>query len=350
MWLVSPDSVPDRPVSLGLFGCGARTGAILQQAAPYKLVTVDACYDVNPGAAEAMRNAYGGAVVPDVEALMNHPGVEAFLVSLYPGAHAEALLKLLEAGKPIYIEKPVATNLIDAHRVLEACREVDFPIHVGIMHRYVEVFRRVKQMVHGGRIGRMISVHSNWVSRMHDPSFYPKGLQNWRFQPETGGELIQHYCHQFDWFRQLGGELDTVTAQINKVVRPEGPIEDTVNVILQYVDGALASGHYSLHNPRNTIMGWVEGTEGAVEFEWGEPSRIAIYEYQQKPHHEPVEVKEMPAGFDEATRDGMVDFVKAVRGKIDVRVTIDDAIKSVQVGLLARRSHDEGRRVAMSEG
>ncbi|MFW5798050.1 MAG: Gfo/Idh/MocA family protein [Planctomycetota bacterium] len=338
-----------RPLRLGLYGCGARTRTLLNNVKGVIDFEVAAAYDLIDTSAREVADNYGGRVVETPEALMSADDVDAFMVSLYPGAHGDVLVKLLPVGKPIYIEKPIATTPEQAERVRRARAEhPDTLVHVGIMHRYVEVFRRVKQLTHAGRVGELVSVHANWVARMGDPEHFPGGINNWHFHPETGGELIQHQCHQFDWFRQLGGDIVAVTATTNQPHRKGLPVEDTINVSLEFASGVLASGHYSQNNPRNTIMGWIEGTGGSIEWEWGEPSRIDIYEYHPgQMHTDPVEHKEMDPGFDEAGRRGIVDFVKAVRGEIEPRVTIDDALRSVEIGFAVRESARTGRRVTL---
>ena len=105
----------EHAIKLGLWGCGGRTRQILEATLPLGLARVSCCYDIDPARSRALAAWSEGRVVDSADALLADPGTDAFLISLYPGLHAQAILQALPAGKPIYVEKPVATNWADYH-------------------------------------------------------------------------------------------------------------------------------------------------------------------------------------------------------------------------------------------
>ncbi len=113
-------------VKLGLYGCGNRTRALLDSLFMDEQYEVVAAYDMIKETAESTCAKYGGLACKNTEQLIGHPSVEAFLISLAPFAHPAAFHKTLEAGKPIFIEKPIAMTAIEAYRMMVAAEQRKF--------------------------------------------------------------------------------------------------------------------------------------------------------------------------------------------------------------------------------
>jgi len=95
-------------IHLGVYGCGNRTKALLASLRLDKFYSVAALYDIRREAALSLQQEYGGVICHTPEELISTPGIDAFIISLSPFAHADALRKTFKAEKPIFIEKPVS--------------------------------------------------------------------------------------------------------------------------------------------------------------------------------------------------------------------------------------------------
>lgn len=179
---------------IGTGGMGARHALNLHRAAGGARVA--AVYDLDQDRAQQVAGMYGQALVfDDPERLINDPHVDAVVIASPDDTHASLTLACLQAGKPVLSEKPLATTIADAVRVLEA--EVALGqrlISVGYMRRFDPQHAAVKSAVADGALGRPLlfkGVHRNAAA--------PHGI--------TGETiLINSAGHDFDSTRWLLGE------------------------------------------------------------------------------------------------------------------------------------------------
>ena len=103
--------------TIGVIGCGNISDAYFRGAARSALIRVKAVADIKPEAAQAKAEAYGLRAVT-VDELLADPGIEIVVNLTIPQAHAPVSLQVLNAGKHVYLEKPLATDFADAQALL----------------------------------------------------------------------------------------------------------------------------------------------------------------------------------------------------------------------------------------
>lgn len=318
---------------IGLYGCGNRTRELVRQALADDIAEVMLCHDINPDRASERAAEYAAEACP-LDKLLASSKVDMFLISLYPAAHPDALLAALKSGKPVYIEKPVAVTLDDVRKLLPVIGKGY--VHVGLLYQYVAVFRQLTELVEGGKIGKLMGITFNWLCTGLDPNSADK--TNWRFHPETGGELTQHYCHCFEWFRRLGGDFSTVIASSLQSEGNHTCVEDVWDLIIRQKSGKQIVFHSSAFNPSHTVSGWLEGTNGSLEWEWNDPSRIAYYPFVRR--RGPCEI--IPVA--EKAPDALKTFIERFRKGEPPEIPLEDGLWSVLPSIYARESAKLGRR------
>src|SRR5215831_17108633 len=107
------------PTIIGVIGCGNISDAYLKGAARSKLVRVKAVADLRADAAATKAREYGVAAL-DVDALLADRDIEIVVNLTVPAAHAPVSSRILEAGKHVYLEKPLATRFAEAKPVMQA--------------------------------------------------------------------------------------------------------------------------------------------------------------------------------------------------------------------------------------
>lgn len=331
-----------RKFKIGLWGCGGRTNALIKKALEEERISITCCYDINPERSKEVADKFGAESVSSEDELLGFKDVDAFLICLFPGLHAQALIKALPAGKPIYAEKPVATHWDDYNALLEAAKNSKAMVHVGLMHRYYPLFATVNDVVRSGKIGDLLSVTANWICDLQPVESFPGGKNNWHFREDTGGELVQHFCHAFDWLRVLGGQFTEITAVNNHLRKNNIPIEDTWDILLRYESGVLVNFHSSMNNPRGTEMGWIEGTNGSLEWEWNKPSRLLYYSKGERKHNKP-EVIPMNGMPEAATQFAFGRFIDSLNDGKNYGPSLNDGLWSSLIPLMARKSAEERR-------
>ena len=152
----------ESPVRLGLYGCGNRTRALLDSLYGEGVYQVVAAYDIRPEAISSAAERYGGRACADPGELVASAQVDAFLISLDPFAHPAAFEQTVEAGKPIFIEKPIALKAGDAYRMMRLAQEKRVPVQVGFMRRYLPEQVAARTFMAENPPGRLFGVRCNW--------------------------------------------------------------------------------------------------------------------------------------------------------------------------------------------
>ncbi len=112
-------SPPHRPARVGIIGCGDVTNLYLPGCAPFPIIELAACADLDPARAAELA-ARGGFPAMSTGDLLADPGLEIVLVLTPPAAHAAVSMAAIAAGKHVYTEKPLATDRADAVAILAA--------------------------------------------------------------------------------------------------------------------------------------------------------------------------------------------------------------------------------------
>jgi len=196
--------------------------------------------------------------------LIEDPGVDAVYVAAPPGAHLELALAVAAAGKPAYVEKPMARSHAECRRLNEAFAAAGAPLFVAYYRRALPRFARVRRLLDEGRIGRPASLSYRYA-RSRQRSL---GAGAWRLDPRHsgGGLLLDVGSHALDLFDWLLGPLEAVSGVALRRGPDPGAVEDTVAMSFRAGDVAGAAtwdfAGVGPHEDRAEIA----GTEGLLRF------------------------------------------------------------------------------------
>jgi myo-inositol 2-dehydrogenase/D-chiro-inositol 1-dehydrogenase len=185
----------------------------------------------------AHRCAPGARALADYRALLEQKDVEAVVVALPSDQHALAARAALDAGKHVYLEKPLATNLADAEAVVRAWRAADRIGMIGFNYRFNKLYRRARQLIREGFVGDPVAVRSVFAMAAHP-------LPVWKTRRATGGGvLLDLASHHFDLIRfWFDTEIDDVSCDVESRLTED----DTAFVRLRLANGASVQSFFSL--------------------------------------------------------------------------------------------------------
>jgi len=266
-------------VRWGIVGCGdvceRKSGPAFQKASGSSLVAV---MRRNRALAEDFARRHG---VPrfydDAEALVHDPDVDAVYVATPPGTHLEHALRACRAGKPAYVEKPMARNYDECAAMVRAFEQARVPLFVAYYRRGLERFRFARDIVGSGRIGTVSGVRYCY-SAPHHARLDPRALP-WRVQAEHagGGLLLDLGSHTLDILDFILSPLEEVSGSAANRASPHD-VEDTVAMSFVTQSGIPGTAHWSFaadaHADRIDIL----GTKGRISTPtFGEePVEVAI--------------------------------------------------------------------------
>lgn len=263
---------PQRRLGVAIVGCGERGASNAAAAARARHAGLVAVMDVNEALARQLGERMGVAWTTDYASLLADHSVDAVFLNTPHFLHADQAIMAAQAGKHIVVEKPLATNLEDAYRVIHAAREHDVRLSTWLGKRYRPHVVRAKQLIDAGALGEVVGMHLAF--HQYKPVTYwqhggsGEGL-DWRAQWRTsgGGVLIMNGIHFLDWLLYLSGlKVAEVSARYATRNSP-AEVEDMIAMHLSFENGALATVNMAtcvpgLRSPLIDLRIW--GKEGQI--------------------------------------------------------------------------------------
>jgi len=177
--------------------------------------------------------------------LINDPDVDAVYVATPPDSHARYAIEAMRAGKPVYVEKPMARNYSECKEMLRVSKETGIPLWVAYYRRALPAFLRARELINAGEIGKPLMVNIRLHKQAEEKGHEIEDM-NWRIDPEIagGGHFFDLASHQFDY---LDFVLGKVTEVEGVAVNLGGhyPAEDTVSGTWRHESGVIGSGSWS---------------------------------------------------------------------------------------------------------
>ena len=205
----------------------------------------------------------------DAQKLIDDPEVNAVYVATPPSSHATFAIMAMRAGKPVYVEKPMASNYEDCSRVNRVSEQTGVPCFVAYYRRYLPYFLKVKEIVDDGIIGEVLNVQIRfaWPPRELDYG-HPENLP-WRLQPDIAGagyfyDLAPHQLDLLQWMFGVIIEARGICANRGGLYAAE----DSVSAVFEFENGLPGSGSWCFvaHESARVDRILIIGSEGSLSF------------------------------------------------------------------------------------
>ena len=214
----------------------------------------------------------------DAQALIDDPEVNAVYIATPPSSHAKYTALAAAAGKPVYVEKPMAISFRECEEMMECCEKAGVPLFVAYYRRCLPNFLKVKELVDAGAVGeiRMVQIE---LFQSIDPAIVRGGPQNWRVDPAIagGGYFFDLASHQFDF-------LDYAFGTISKVQGLSGnqaglySAEDIVVANFAFENGIMGTGAwcFTASEPAKREQTTIVGSKGKIVFHYFTDSKVRL--------------------------------------------------------------------------
>jgi len=204
-------------------------------------------------------------VYKTAEELINSPYVDAVYVATPPSSHAEYAIMSMKAGKPVYVEKPMATTYDECLLMNEASQKYNVPLYVAYYRRTLPGYLKVKELLEEGVIGNPLSVQI----RLTRPALDSEKAASWRVDKNVagGGIFYDLASHQFDFLDFIFGPVVKVTG-FSTNNNAWYTVEDTVTASFQFENGLIGTGFWCFNTHANETQDVMEiiGTKGSIMF------------------------------------------------------------------------------------
>ena len=220
---------------LAVAGAGMIGRAHIARIQEHDDCTLVALADPSPAAAAVARDA-GVPLHADLVTMLDLVKPDGVILATPNALHVAGALACLERSVPVLVEKPVADSLGDARRLADAEAASRVPVLVGHHRRHSMVLEAARDVIDGGRLGRIVAVNGSATFRKPD-GYFVDGP--WRAR-RGGGPILINLVHEIDNLRMLLGEIVQVQAMASNAARGF-EVEDTAAIGLRFASGALGS-------------------------------------------------------------------------------------------------------------
>lgn len=205
----------------------------------------------------------------DAQELIDDPDVNAIYIATPPSSHATFAIMAMRAGKPVYVEKPLAASYNDCIRINRISEQTGVPCFVAYYRRYLPYFQKVKEIIENGTIGKVINVQIRFSVPPRDLDYKNEKELPWRLQPDIagGGYFYDLAPHQIDLLQNIFGVITRAhgypanRAHLYKA-------EDTVSACFFFENGVTGSGSWCFVGHESAKEDCIEviGDKGSLSF------------------------------------------------------------------------------------
>ncbi len=271
--------------------------------------------------------------------------LDAIVVSTPNFTHVELALKILKAGKHLFLEKPCGVTKEECQTLLQASKKTDRILMIGHELRYSPYFQKIKQLADAGEIGKPKMV---WCREFRGP--FQKKSKNWiQDDRKSGGSLVDKNCHHFDlmnWW--IGSRPKRVCAfghnAVNRVLKGPHQVNDHVTMSFEYANGVIGTHHlclFALDFPQEDLEMGIIGDKGLLQTRI---SQIEILQWkrgakQKEPIIHSVEARQGEGwgshlGFDEIHTE----FVNCILEKRQPLTTVKNCVDATLMAIAGEES------------
>ena len=302
--------------------------------------------------------------------LLENKDIGVVVVATPDHWHAQMVIDAVEAGKDVYVEKPMAHTIEDGDRIIAAVRRTKRVVQVGMQRRSYPVFQEAKQVFETGVLGDVRLVQGWWLNNQKSLSerklegkldwnqwlgtapqkpVDPKVFFNWYyFWDYSGGLMVGQAAHVIDaihWFMNSTKPI-AVTCAGGQVNLTGAEVPETTCMTIEYPENYLAVftvGYKAMHyNPVNDQVKQFHGSK--ARFDVGREG-FALYPESNELDMKPTIQKRSPGSFESATRAHIRNFLECTQSRKDPNATVEMGQATNRVLCMAMQALRSGWRV-----
>jgi predicted dehydrogenase len=357
-------------VRVGVIGAGNRGSQLIEATLPHKDAQIVAVCDVYQPYLKRAREKLAGSVATyaDYRKLLESKDVDVVLIATPDHWHAIQTIEACNAGKDVYVEKPLCYTVREGRRMVEVARGTGRIVQVGLQRRSSKMYAELRQWIQGGKFGKLTvsrayrinNMAPNGIGRAADSrppadldwdlwlgprperpfneNIAPYKFRWWR---EYSSQMANWGVHYFDLLRWLMNETAPASVSAHGgvfAVNDDRTIPDTMQSIFEFASGhLLLFGQYEASGTKIFPSGEIElrGTLATVYAGGGGfnviPERGGQFQ-DDAPRCEPAQVK---AGEGDLTVDHIRNFLDCVKSRENPNADVEEGHRSTTFAHLA---------------
>ncbi|MET8872406.1 Gfo/Idh/MocA family oxidoreductase [Nocardia sp. NPDC004604] len=299
--------------------------------------------DADAERARAAAGKLGVDVVPDIDALFASP-LDGLVIATATDSHPELITRAVDAGIPVFCEKPVAADIQGTLEVITHIENSTVPVQIGFQRRFDAGYRAARAAIASGALGWLHTLRATTLDPAPPPAEYI---------PRSGGLFRDCGVHDFDIIRWVTGrevvEVYATGANRGETFFADAGDVDTAAVLLRLDDGTLATVSLSRYNGAGyDVRLEALGSRGNAIVGLDDRAPLTSVEPDYAPSTFPAYPGFMER-FRRAYTDELAAFLSVIKGDLENPCTPADALAAFYIAEACELSRREGRSVAVSE-
>ncbi len=254
----------EAPLRVAVLGMGWWSDVLSDAIKHSKAMEIVACFTRSEDQRRAFAEKYGCKPAASDEEILKDRSIAAIINTTPNNVHLETTRAAAQAGKHVFLDKPIANTVREGLAIAEACKQAGVVLALGYQRRRENHFRWIKAEIEQGRFGKLVQAECN-ISRDRLGQF---DLSSWRYTAAgmPGGVMLQIGIHYVDVLEYLMGPVKSVSARLAQLVLP-GDNPDVANMILQHENNALSNLSASYASASEFYMMNVYGKEASTYYD-----------------------------------------------------------------------------------
>jgi predicted dehydrogenase len=327
-----------RPVRVAAIGMGWWSDVLADAVVRTGKLEIAACFSRSEGKRAAFAKKYHCGAAASYQEILADPAIEAIINTTPNDVHLETTLAAAQAGKHVFLDKPIANTVADARAITAACRNAGVVLALGYQRRRESQFRWIRQQIDAGALGKLVNAEAN-ISRDRLGKI---DLASWRYTAEgmPGGVMLQIGIHYADVLEYLMGPIRAVSGRFVRLVLP-GDNPDVASMILEHESGALSTLNASYASASEFYLMNIYGKDATVFYDRHSGMRML--------RRGGDTAAQIPFSQNDTFVEELEEFAAAVRGEAAPEVGGEYATRSLAVMRAGILSAQQGRRVEVAE-
>lgn len=326
------------PVRVACLGMGWWSDVLADAIGRTGEIEIVTCFTRSGDKRDAFAEKYGCRAVGSYEELLADDSVQAVINTTPNSVHLETVRQSAEAGKHVFLDKPIANTIADGKAITQACEDGDVILSVGYQRRRESHFRWVRDKIEAGDFGKLVQAEGN-ISRDRLGKI---DLSSWRYQSTgmPGGVMLQIGIHYTDVLEMLMGPVKRVSAMSARLVLP-GDNPDVANLILEHENGAISNLTASYASASEYYLMNIYGKEASAYYD--------LFQGLRYLERDSGEANPIACEKNDTIVEELEEFAACVRGEATPEVGGLRATESLAVIRAGAKSAIEGRAVDVAE-
>ena len=336
-------------IGFGIIGCGVIAPFHIQGIKEVAQAELIAVCDEKKEKAEKLGKENNVDYYTDYQEMLKRPDINVVCICTPSSLHPPQAIAVAEAGKHVITEKPMAITLDGADKMINACRKNNVKLGVIFQRRVSDVFRKVKEGLDNGEIGKLI-LGDAYIKYYRSQAYYDSAgwRGTWKF--DGGGALMNQCIHLIDLLSWFMGPVDTIYGYAATLAR-KIEVEDTSVAVLKFKNGALGviEGTTSVFPPSVPHRIELHGQKGSILIEGEDLKMWVVEDSEGKERDRLDELKKLlkPFDFSKGHFAQIKDMVDAIKEDREPIVNGEEGRKSLEIILAIYKSSRTGKSVKL---